>query len=316
MAKQGHPGFSGFFPCRAVPIRPPLYYIARMDENTAPLLGVCQTPVLRSEQALLPFLDEAAAQARAHAPDRTALFLLPELFWGGFDYAQRQPLAEETPELLRWLHAMAADRGLLLVGSFWEHHGGRYFNTLYRVGQGLPAPERLRSKAMLFPLSQEELHFSPGEEDPEPFQCIGLTCGAAVCYELRFPEVFRYQGRRSDGGLDLALLCSQWPAARGEHLEVLSRARALENQCWLLSCNACGPSPLGALAGGSRLYSPWGEALFVCDATPGVRSASYSHRTLQRARAAFDTRACARFALQPVASPSGPVPQPAAQTVS
>jgi len=140
----------------------------------------------------------------------------------------------------------AASRGLLKAGTFWGQRGKTLRNTLHLSGSGLQDPSRLRSMQRLFPLSEEQRHFTAGSAPLEPISLAGLRCGLGICFELRFPEIFRAQAKR---GMELVLLSSQWPASRVLHLETLSRARAIENQCFLLSCNACGPSTLGPPAG-------------------------------------------------------------------
>lgn len=250
------------------------------------LLGVCQTPVLRSREKLLYFLDQAGSLAQ-QAGGGPALFLLPELFWGGFVYDLSRELAAETSDLAAWLQEHALQRGLTLGGTFWEAAGDCLYNTFLLLGAGLDSPQRLRAKRHLFPMSEEQRHFTPDQTPPAVFSLHGIACGLGICFELRFPETFRLQAA---SGMDLALLSSQWPASRSRHLEILSHARAIENQCFLLSCNACGPSVLGELAGGSRLVSPWGEELFCCSHEPQVLCAPFSRNMLEKARAAFNTR--------------------------
>lgn len=258
-----------------------------MRGNEPFVLGVIQTPVLHSLSELPPLLDSAAQKAEAHASPTAPLFLLPELFLGGFAYDTCSAIAAQTPETLKQLQQQAQRRNLVLGGSFWEAAGSSYKNSFWLLGAGLQEPRRVRSKQRLFPLSDEERHFRAGDASLQSFELMGLRCGLGICFELRFPEIFRQQAAC---GMELLLLSSQWPLSRAMHLETLSRARAIENQCFLLSCNACGPSMLGVLAGGSRCFSPWGEELFVCGQEPTVACAPCSLQSVERARAAFDTR--------------------------
>ncbi len=266
-----------------------------MTQRDSMLLGVCQTPVLRSREALVPFLEQAETQAAG----RPALFLLPELFWGGFAYDQSTELPRETPELLHWLHQRALHAGLTFAGSFWNRTPQGPENALFLLGQGCEAPRRIRAKAELFPLSVEQRHFVPDSAPPAPFTVGDLLCGACICFELRFPEYFRYQVGQGERPLDLLLLSSQWPGVRAEHLRTLTRARAIENQCFVLSCNACGPSPLGELAGESCLVGPWGEIAFECGSDPEVLAAAFDPESLLRARRPFTSRAAGAIVLRP-----------------
>ena len=251
------------------------------------LLGVCQTPVCSSTEQLEPFLEQAAKAAAEEGDERRAgLFLLPELFLGGFDYPRMAELAEKTPELTVWLGDFCRRSGLFLAGTFWERLEDRYYNTLLLIGpDGVATP--MCSKYHLFPLSDEERHFHGGQKPPRVLAREGVRLGGAVCFDLRFPEVFRHQARL---GTDVFLVSSQWPLSRAPHLRALLTARAIENQCYVLSCNATGPSPLGVLAGRSCLISPWGEDIFLCGDTPRVESAFFDPAPLARAQKSFDSR--------------------------
>ncbi len=263
------------------------------------ILGVCQTPVLRSREELHPFIERAGALSDAAGSSSPGLFLLPELFWGGFDYENSESLVKETPELLSWLHGTAMGLNIRLAGSFWNQADDGPENAFFLLGAGLSEPTRIRAKAELFPVSQEEEHFVADATLPRTFDIGDLRCGAAICFELRFPEYFRYQVTQDSRGVDLMLLSSQWPASRADHLRTLTRARAIENQCYVLSCNCCGSSSLGALGGGSCLISPWGDVLFDCEGSAATMAKDFDPDTLDRARKLFATRESGIIALTP-----------------
>jgi predicted amidohydrolase len=80
--------------------------------------------------------------------------------------------------------------------------------------------------------------------------------GLATCYDLRFPELFR---RILDAGAEVLVIPAAWPARRVEHWRVLARARAIENQMFVLACNATGSQGGLAMGGHSMVIDPWGE---------------------------------------------------------
>lgn len=82
--------------------------------------------------------------------------------------------------------------------------------------------------------------------------------GLATCYDLRFPELFRAM---VDRGVDVVSLVSGWPAPRIEHWRILARARAVENQAYVLACNGVGAHCGATLGGHSMVVDPWGEVL-------------------------------------------------------
>jgi predicted amidohydrolase len=83
---------------------------------------------------------------------------------------------------------------------------------------------------------------------------LGAT-GLATCYDLRFPELFR---ALTEGGATLVILTSGWPTPRIEHWDVLTRARAIENQMWVIACNEVGSQPGIELGGRSVVIDPKG----------------------------------------------------------
>ena len=89
---------------------------------------------------------------------------------------------------------------------------------------------------------------------------LGPT-GLATCYDLRFPELFR---ALTEGGATAFLLTSGWPTPRIEHWDVLTRARAIENQAWFIACNEVGTQPGIELGGHSVVVDPQGAV--VCQA--------------------------------------------------
>lgn len=84
------------------------------------------------------------------------------------------------------------------------------------------------------------------------------TAGLATCYDLRFPELFR---RLVDQGAELFIVPAAWPAARVEHWELLGRARALENQAFMIQCNTAGAHGGLRMGGRSQIVDPQGQVI-------------------------------------------------------
>jgi len=244
--------------------------------------GCIQTHVHLSPREFLATVKAGLAQAPG-----PCLAVLPELPLGGFHYESKGLFAEATPGLLDRLQEMAAAAGVSLAGTFWEREGDEFYNSLFLLGAGLQAPLLLGRKNHLFPMSREEQEFSPGGRPIIPLEHRGLRIGAAICFEIRFPEVFRAQNVHSP---DLFIVCSQWPASRAGHLTALAMARAIENQAFVLSCNAVGPSGLGQLGGNSQFISPWGEILFQLGETAESRFHHLDKAALERATRHFQSR--------------------------
>jgi predicted amidohydrolase len=201
---------------------------------------------------------EAAERMVAHAATAGAdLVILPELWGSGYDLAHAQAYASALDTgLFEHMAALARRHGLYVTGSLLEASKGHIYNTCVLFGpQGLAGQYR---KLHLFRLMQEDRYLTPGDR---PSQCKDLpwgVTGLAICYDLRFPELFR--GYALDGA-QLIVLPAQWPAPRIDHWRTLLRARAIENQCFIAGCNRVGADPDNTFGGASAIVGPWGELL-------------------------------------------------------
>jgi len=187
-------------------------------------------------------------EAAARRPD---LLVLPELWACGFDYQRLADHCRRTPELLERLALLAAEHGTMIAGTLPEEDGGVIHNTMFLTGpDGVIGRHR---KARLFSPMGEDRFFTPGPP-PEAFEAAGARIAPLVCFELRFPELVR--------GLDpgIILVSAQWPEARIGQWELLIRARAVENQAFVVAANACGDS--GDEPGGrSMIVAPDGQVV-------------------------------------------------------
>ena len=108
--------------------------------------------------------------------------------------------------------------------------------------------------------------------------------GLATCYDLRFPELFR---ALLDGGAECFIITSGWPYPRLEHWKLFNRARAVENLCFLISCNSCGEQGGVRYVGHSMVVDPWGETVASLDDREGVLTAEVDLSLVSKTRAEF-----------------------------
>ena len=155
---------------------------------------------------------------------------------------------EELLELSRELK-------LVIVGSMPEPHGDKVFNTAYVVDNGRwPGIYR---KLHLFSLLGEDKAFDSGDSWLLAETSIGKI-GVIICYDLRFPELSR---RLALEGAQVICVPAQWPKPRQEHWRTLLRARAIENQLFVVASNACGLIGKLDFFGMSMIIDPKGEVL-------------------------------------------------------
>lgn len=119
------------------------------------------------------------------------------------------------------------------------------------------------SKMHLVPMLDEPKYLMEGTSRAETFELDGEKAGVLICYDLRFPEVFR---DLSLEGAKVIFVVAEWPIERTEHWITLLKARAIENQCYIVSSNVIGTQPTGTtFAGSSMIIDPFGEIMVEAD---------------------------------------------------
>ena len=133
---------------------------------------------------------------------------------------------------------------------------------------------------------RESRHFQEGENPPQCFDFAGLRFGLSICYDLRFPELYR---QMVADGAQVLLVPAAFTYATGEqHWEILLRARAIENLSVVLAANQCGVHPSGQGSWGhSMIVNPWGHILSQCEHQPGIAMAQVDLHDLAARRQQF-----------------------------
>lgn len=200
-------------------------------------------------------LEKGFAALRRVKTRGAQLAVLPEMWSCGYDYRNLTELAQQTPEVLRRWQEVCRETGLVSVGSLPEFEDGHIFNTAYVIDRG-EIVGRYR-KLHLFSTMQEDRFLTAGNSSLVVDTSIGRL-GIAICYDLRFPELFR---KLALAGAEIICLPAEWPKPRQEHWNTLLRARAIENQLFMVAANCCGIQGKLDFFGHSQLISPLGSLL-------------------------------------------------------
>lgn len=118
------------------------------------------------------------------------------------------------------------------------------------------------SKIHLVPMLNEPKYLTGGTEKTDTFELDGETFGIVICYDLRFPELFRDLALK---GATSIFVVAEWPLARKNHWETLLSARAIENQCYIIGLNTYGAIGDQAFAGCSVIFGPFGDTVDEAD---------------------------------------------------
>jgi len=184
------------------------------------------------------------------------LVVLPEMWSSGFSYRNLNELALRTAGIVEELLELSCSLKLVICGSMPEPDGrNKVFNTVFLADNGRLAGTY--RKIHLFSLLGEDRAFAGGDSWLLADTSIGKI-GVIICYDLRFPELTR---RLAVEGAQVICIPAQWPKPRQEHWRTLVRARAIENQLFVVACNACGPIGKLDFFGMSMIVDPKGELL-------------------------------------------------------
>ena len=200
-------------------------------------------------------LERAAAVVRRAAAGRARLVVLPEMCTTGFTMDASSHAEELTGPGARALAAMAAEHQVWLVAGLALREGDRAVNAAV-VFDATGNVAGIYRKQRLFAYAKEQHSYAAGDA-PLVTTIDGVRTALFVCYDLRFPELFRAVAT----DVDLIVLIANWPSARRAHWDALVRARSIENLCYVVAVNRTGTGGTLSYDGGSAAWSPWGERL-------------------------------------------------------
>ena len=215
------------------------------------------------------------------------LVVLPELWVpGAFGYHGFEASASALPGAAVTAVADAAREigAYVLAGTFIERDGTKLHNTAVLLS---PAGEIVHTyrKIHLFGFDHGEATVLAAGADTSAYEIPGFTTMAmTTCYDLRFPELYRIFVNE---GAELVVIPTGWPAARLEHWLTLTRARAIENQVFLIGCNQVGLQEGVELAGHSVAIDPWGQVLAEAGVGEEVLALDLDLATVAKTRADF-----------------------------
>lgn len=230
-------------------------------------------------------LASAVAGIRSAAAANAQLIVLPEMWTTSFVSEPTIALIRESREAERVITRLAGELGVMIVGSALEEERGRYYNRSQIIDQGKVLGNY--RKIHLFTPNAEHRQMSAGTAPLILDTRLGRI-GAVICYDIRFPELIRYYFHH---GVQVLTVPAQWPEARANHWRTLTKARAIENQMYVLGCNRTGSEEsmrneeLLVFPGDSRVVDPMGDVVAAAEGEPGPLLAEVELRrcrTMQR----------------------------------
>lgn len=200
-------------------------------------------------------------EERLAALPETDIVVLPEMFSTGF-VTNPAGVAEPDCRSLGWMRKMAGKYGFALAGSISTEENGKFFNRFHFVEPD--GKVTIYDKRHLFSYSGEDKKYTPGNLSVI-LDYKGLRILPQICYDLRFPETSRNRsGTPGEPAFDLIIYVASWPVGRIDAWSTLLKARAIENQCFVIGVNRVGSDPSCNYSGASALIDPLGRTVAAC----------------------------------------------------
>jgi predicted amidohydrolase len=218
---------------------------------------------------------------------QTDVIVLPEMFTTGFSMGASRLSEMMNMRTTKWLRQMADQTGALIMGSIIANVHNRYYNRLLWMEPG--GHLKTYDKRHLFRMANEQKTYAAGES-----LLIGQWKGwricPLICYDLRFPvwSRNRYDITTKRLAYDVLIYVANWPAARIDAWDTLLKARAIENNSYVIGVNRVGQDGNGIEYNGhSSFVSPKGENMFTSEESEVVKTIELNANSLQAFRDRF-----------------------------
>jgi len=188
--------------------------------------------------------------------DKLDLIIFPEMTLTGFTMKSEKFAEELTGENYNFFSTFAKEKKCALMYGFIERGNKKNFNTLVHLNNQGKIINKYR-KIHPFSYSKEDMFFGKGKETVIT-KVKGIKIGLSICYDLRFPELYRYYAKNK---AHLIVDIANWPDTRIEHWRTLLKARAIENQCYVVGVNRVGDDPKLHYTGFSSVFDPMGKEI-------------------------------------------------------
>ncbi len=218
------------------------------------------------------------------------MVVFPELWDAGYALPQAKELASSlSGGLFAQVGALSKQLDMFITGSMLEKRGVGVANCAPIISPQAGIMGAYR-KMHLFPLMKEDQWLSAGESTLNIQMPWGKTA-VAICYDLRFPELFR---RYAVEGAKMIIIPSQWPEPRLEHYRALLQARAIENGVYIVSVNRVGEDPPEEEGGSptrffghSLVFDPQGRTVIEAGYGEGVYTVTLDMNRVDEAQSAI-----------------------------
>jgi len=214
------------------------------------------SPIWESKEANMKLIDTLVNSIDPN----TSILVFPEMTLTGFTMNSKSCAEEIDGISMKYFMNLAVKLKVDILAGIIENDDSSYFNSLFHFdSKGLI--KAIYRKIHPFSLAGEDQHYTRGKEIVIS-NYHNHKIGLSICYDLRFPELYRYYAKEK---VELMITIANWPVKRIEHWKHLLRARAIENQCFMVGVNRIGNDPYHTYNGNSAIYNPMGKLVTLIE---------------------------------------------------
>lgn len=213
---------------------------------------------------------------------KESVLIFPEMTLTGFTMKSNDFAEDLRGESFQFFSGIASENNVHVIGGLIEKKNGLNYNTLVHIN---PLGELLTSYRKIHPFSYsfENKFYARGNKTVIT-EINGWKVGLSICYDLRFPELFRQYGKERT---ELIIVIANWPDTRIGHWKTLLCSRAIENQCYVAAVNRVGDDLRLHYNGCSCIYDPMGNEVAFLPDIEKIISAEISRENVEHVRNKF-----------------------------
>lgn len=222
-------------------------------------------------------VEEFVRQAKENTAD---LIVFPEMTCTGFTM-NAMKYGEKNQETLQFMKKLSQKYFIKICFGQAVYRNGQYYNNLMIID----GDEILLSYDKMHLFQDEKNHYANGNKISTCY-LAQIPLSAFICYDLRFPEIFQYASRQCD----IIIVIASWPDVRDDHWLTLLKARAIENQCYVIGVNRVGQDPLHDYLGHSVVFDSYGKMLTSLSSQEENIYVEISREDIKKDRYDFDIK--------------------------
>jgi len=200
---------------------------------------------------------------------------------GGFSRVVERASATDC-ETIQFFSSLAEEYSAHFIYGFIEEDEGSFYNTLVHLTPSGTIACKYQ-KIHPFSFTGENNHYTSGEK-LQVTTIKEFSIGLSICYDLRFPELYRYYAK---SGVDIIIDIANWPVDRIDHWYTLLKARAIENQCYMIGVNRIGSGKSIEYPGWSSVFHPFGAEMLCFRDKEGIKMVKVDRSEVEKTKTKY-----------------------------